>query len=130
MRLRDHIRSNIPTCKEHVVLGFKFDWDWALQKALQLYGSFDTDEMGADYFNNINSLRYEIMGKSGIAEYLHVRLADASEDPRGMNRLIIGLAENRRGRHRIPPTVGVRKLMDLLETDEYPRWYRVSTEYN
>ncbi|KLO12292.1 hypothetical protein SCHPADRAFT_905304 [Schizopora paradoxa] len=130
IKLRDHLRSTIPTCREHVVFGFKFDWDWAFQKALRQYGNLDTGEMGAGHCKNIHRLQSDIMHESGIAEYLHVRLADASEDLCGMTHLIIGIAENRRGRHKIPPTIGIRKLMDLLETNEPPKWYRVSTEHD
>ncbi|KLO04820.1 hypothetical protein SCHPADRAFT_896744 [Schizopora paradoxa] len=127
-KLADLIRANIPQeTKKHLVLAFKFDWDWALQKALQLYGDFSTDERSEEYMVNINKFRYHIIRESGIASCLDYYLTPIT-DSDGISRheALIGLAENRKGRSRIPTIPRIRKLMELLETDEPPKWYPVA----
>ena len=119
---------NIPTeTKKHLVLAFKFDWDWALQKALQLYGDFNTDEASGEYSDNIRRFRFHIMHESGIEKSLDYYVTTYT-DSNGFWRYqaLIGLAENRAGRSRIPTVPGIRRLMDLLETDEPPKWYPVA----
>ncbi|KLO04819.1 hypothetical protein SCHPADRAFT_947413 [Schizopora paradoxa] len=131
IKLINDIRANPPSKKlanKHLVLGFMFNLEWAFQKSLQLYGGSDDTNGGLtlQYFNNIQKYRWYIMTESGISERL--RVCNTPIIDRGgeiMRKSIIGIAENIKGRTKLPPPSGIRKLMELLETDEQPKWYVV-----
>ncbi len=97
---------------------------------MPIYGEVDTsDFQSAAYFNNIRQYRYHCMRESGIARYLRSRVTDVV-GPGGETdyETIIGIAENTRARRKLPPVSGIRKLMEMLETDEAPKWYIVSDD--
>jgi len=128
-KLINQIRANAPLKeirKKHLVLGFKFDYDWALKKYIPLYGEVDEiDLFDPAYGRNIILYRAHCMRESGInAGYLSVRVTDVI-GPDGVKeyRDVIGISENRRVRRKLPPLSGIRNLMKILETDEAPKWY-------
>jgi len=69
------------------------------------------------------------MRESGIARYLRLRVIDVVGPDGEMDyETIIGISENTRARRKLPPVSGIRKLMEMLETDEAPKWYVVSDD--
>lgn len=127
----NQIRESAPPTKsrkEHLVLGFRFDLRWALKKSFELYGEVDTSDIFcAEFGNNVRQYRYHCMRESGIARYLRPRVTEVvGTDGIRRYETIIGISENTRARRKLPPLSGVRKLMQLLETEEAPKWYVVS----
>jgi len=97
---------------------------------MPIFGEVDTsDFQSAAYFNNIRQYRYHCICGSGIARYIRLRVTDVVS-PGGETdyETIIGIAENTRARRKLPPVSGIRKLMEMLETDEAPKWYIVSDD--
>ncbi len=92
-----------------------------------MFGEVDTSNLKSfAYVRNIRRYRVHCLHESGIAGYIRLRLTEVVE-PNGDRRLqeIIGISENTRARRKLPPVSGIRKLMEVLETNEAPRWYVV-----
>lgn len=135
IQLINQIRANAPPKnsklrKKHLILGFKYDFDWAARKSIPLFGEVEmTNILESNYFRNIRLYRAHIATESGIARHLSYRVTNVV-DSNGVRRheQIIGIAENTCLGRKLPSVSGIRRLMKALDTDEAPKWYVVSSD--